>query len=80
MIDTDRHTQLAEELLTDARLVIGDERPATGSGGVFRHVNPTTGRGQAERASRRPVGDRRCRHRGPGRVRGVVEVAAGRAP
>jgi aldehyde dehydrogenase (NAD+) len=48
MIDTDRHARMADELLGDARLVIGAERPASGSGGVVHHVNPTTGRAQAD--------------------------------
>jgi aldehyde dehydrogenase (NAD+) len=48
MIDVDQHRRLAEELLAAPRLVIGDARLATGSGGVHHHVNPTTGRAQAE--------------------------------
>ncbi len=48
MIDADRHRQLAEELLGGPHLVVGDARLARGSGGVHHHVNPSTGRPQAD--------------------------------
>ncbi len=48
MIDIAQHRRLADELLGDARLVVGDSRSSTGSGGVFQHVNPTTGLHQAD--------------------------------
>src|SRR5690242_9383947 len=48
MIDFDQHDRLAAELLGEPQLLVGDSRAATGSGGVHAHVNPTTGRVQAE--------------------------------
>jgi aldehyde dehydrogenase (NAD+) len=47
-IDVEEHRRLAEQLLVDAQLVIGDSRMSSASGGVHRHVNPTTGREQAD--------------------------------
>jgi aldehyde dehydrogenase (NAD+) len=44
----EEHRRLAEQLLVDAQLVIGDSRMSSASGGVHRHVNPTTGREQAD--------------------------------
>lgn len=43
-----RHQELARELLPPVHIVIGSEDRTTGDGGVFEHVNPTTGEVQAE--------------------------------
>jgi len=47
-IAVDDHRRLAEQLLGDAALYIGDARLSSGSGGVHHHVNPATGRAQAD--------------------------------
>ena len=47
-IDVEQHRRLAEQLLVDAHLIIGDSRTSSASGGSHRHVNPTTGREQAD--------------------------------
>jgi aldehyde dehydrogenase (NAD+) len=47
-IDAEQHRRLAEQVLADAHLVIGNSRMSSASGGIHRHVNPTTGREQAD--------------------------------
>jgi aldehyde dehydrogenase (NAD+) len=46
-VDLTRH-EAAAKLLPTARLVIGGDDLLAGSGGVHQHVNPATGRAQAE--------------------------------
>lgn len=43
-----RHSALASDLLPDVNLIIGADKRSTGRGGVFDHVNPSTGAKQAE--------------------------------
>ena len=43
-----RHGELAARLLPKVSLVIGGEQRAVGGGGVYQHVNPSTGLVQAE--------------------------------
>jgi aldehyde dehydrogenase (NAD+) len=43
-----RHTDLAASILPKVNLVVGARRRSTGGGGVFDHINPATGRKQAE--------------------------------
>jgi aldehyde dehydrogenase (NAD+) len=43
-----RHSATAAEILPDVNLIIGGEKRATGRGGVFDHINPSTGAKQAE--------------------------------
>ncbi|MGI9162622.1 MAG: aldehyde dehydrogenase family protein, partial [Mycobacterium sp.] len=43
-----RHREVAARLLPKVELVIGGERRAIGGGGVYEHVNPSTGLVQAE--------------------------------
>ena len=47
-IAVDDHRRMAEQLLGGAALYIGDARLSSGSGGVHHHVNPATGRAQAD--------------------------------
>ncbi len=47
-VDIDRHRRLADEVLPAGVLLIGGDRRSTGSGGVHAHVNPATGRPQAD--------------------------------
>jgi aldehyde dehydrogenase (NAD+) len=43
-----RHVETAAAVLPKVNLVVGSEQRATGSGGVFEHINPSTGLVQAE--------------------------------
>jgi aldehyde dehydrogenase (NAD+) len=47
-VDVERHRRLAREVLPEAVLLIGDERRARGGAGTYSHVNPATGREQAD--------------------------------
>jgi aldehyde dehydrogenase (NAD+) len=47
-VDLERHRRLAGEVLPESVLLIGDERLTRGGGGVYAHVNPATGREQAD--------------------------------
>lgn len=43
-----RHSDVAARLLPEVSIVIGSELRSVGGGGVYEHVNPTTGQVQAE--------------------------------
>jgi aldehyde dehydrogenase (NAD+) len=43
-----RHVETAARVLPTVELVIGSERRSAGSGGTYEHINPSTGRVQAE--------------------------------
>lgn len=43
-----RHAETAAQVLPEVKLVVGSEERAVGAGGVFQHINPSTGQVQAE--------------------------------